>query len=182
MLITWNVRGLGLDTKRFGVRDFCQLNKFDIICLQETKLNTVTESILKSLGGNLFDWSFVPSEGSSGGIMIGWNSSSWKMLQEKVDKYVLTVVLQSKKNNFKWTLSSVYGPHCNKERMVFWQELKDIKNTFSGPWIVVGDFNVTSNSSERKGKSNYRREMEEFNDIINELELIDSPLHGRKFT
>lgn len=37
IILTWNVRGLGEQTKRFGVRDFRQLNFVDIVCLQETK-------------------------------------------------------------------------------------------------------------------------------------------------
>lgn len=114
--------------------------------------------------------------------MIGWMNNKWKIINEISEKFVLSTVLQNKRNGFVWTVSSVYGPHCNRERLVFWQELRNLKNIVSGVWVVVGDFNVTINPDERKGKTSHKKEMEEFNEVINDWELIDSPLHGRKFT
>lgn len=72
MLVTWNVRGLEKSMEMFGVRDFYLLNKFEIFYFQKSKLERVTEDILKSLGGNAFDWVCLPAIGFSGGMLIGW--------------------------------------------------------------------------------------------------------------
>lgn len=50
MLFTLNIRGLGDNTKRTGVRVFCPIQNIKIVCLQETMLDSMDDSILKSLG------------------------------------------------------------------------------------------------------------------------------------
>lgn len=45
---------MGEDSKKFSVKDFCVLNKFDIVCFQETKLEVVNERTLKKIGGNFY--------------------------------------------------------------------------------------------------------------------------------
>lgn len=66
-----------------------------------------------------------------------------------------------------------------------WNDLKKAKANFgNGRWCFMGDFNAVSNRSKRKGFGNYNgtQEIREFRNFINEMELIDPPLLGRKFT
>ena len=71
-VLTWNVKGLGESVKRAGVRDFCALNKVDVICFQETKLASVNASILRSIGmSQNFIWAWLDAEGSAGDSLIG---------------------------------------------------------------------------------------------------------------
>jgi len=77
-VLTWNVKGLGESVKRAGVRDFCALNKVDVICFQETKLASVNASILRSIGmSQNFIWAWLDAEGSAGDSLIGWDSQKW---------------------------------------------------------------------------------------------------------
>ena len=46
----------------------------------------------------------------------------------------------------------------------------------------MGDFNEVRNEQEKKGCSYRSRIMDEFDQWINDMELIDLPLSGRKFT
>ena len=58
LLLTWTVRDLGGDEKRAGIRNFCSVNRVDIVCLQETKMALMSNIILRSLDANMFnDWS-----------------------------------------------------------------------------------------------------------------------------
>ena len=45
-------------------------SKIDVVCLQETKLSTVSRSLILTMLGSEFDNNFIclPSEGASGGI------------------------------------------------------------------------------------------------------------------
>jgi len=53
-----------------------QQNKIDFLALQETKLVDITPSFCYSLWGSVdCDWTFRPSEGSSGGILSIWRKS-----------------------------------------------------------------------------------------------------------
>ncbi|MCI29787.1 hypothetical protein A2U01_0050996, partial [Trifolium medium] len=54
-------------------------------------------------------------------------------------------------------------------------------------WCVVGDFNSVVDTSERRGVTSgvvnsSSREMREFSQFLEELELVDLPLIGRLFT
>ncbi|KAG5620675.1 hypothetical protein H5410_005893 [Solanum commersonii] len=56
--------------------------------------------------------------------------------------------------DFCWHLSAIYAD-CNRvTRRALWQELLVLKNSFNGPWIVCGDFNITRYPS---GKTNCHR-------------------------
>lgn len=54
IILSWNVRDLGDSLKRYGINNFCQLSKVDMVCFQESKLGNIDNSILRSLGGILY--------------------------------------------------------------------------------------------------------------------------------
>ena len=74
--------------------------------------------------------------------------------------------------------SLVHGPHSARGRRDFWEELK---HNISEPWMVAGDFNLSLEIADRKGKQSHLKDMEEFCDIIHELQLMDISLLGRRF-
>lgn len=80
---------------------------------------------------------------------------------------------------------NVYVP-CNlEEKREVWGLLEGkLKGKESELWCICGDFNSVRNENERKGSANggQKKEMREFNDLINRLGLIDLPLERRKFT
>lgn len=47
---------------------------------------------------------------------------------------------------------SIYGP-CDKEAWKdFFKKLDGLKSEKQGPWLLVGDFNITKEVSDRKEK------------------------------
>lgn len=74
-IITWNVRGLGKPAKRFLVKDFINMHFAEVCCLQESKLEEISPASWREIGGSLLDqFFFVPARGTTGGIILGWNS------------------------------------------------------------------------------------------------------------
>ena len=49
-------------------------SKIDVVCLQETKMSTVSRRMVLSMLGSDFDNNFIylPSDGASGGILVAW--------------------------------------------------------------------------------------------------------------
>jgi endonuclease/exonuclease/phosphatase family metal-dependent hydrolase len=81
-IFSWNVRGLNEGDKRLKVRNLLRHWKADIICLQETKLDFVSNSLVRSLWGCHFvDWCYLASRGAAGGILIMWD----RRIVEKID-------------------------------------------------------------------------------------------------
>jgi exonuclease III len=59
-LLSWNVRGLNESGKRLRVRNLLKQWKVNIICLQETKLELISSSIVRSVWGcQHVDWCYL---------------------------------------------------------------------------------------------------------------------------
>jgi hypothetical protein len=67
--MTWNVRGLNSSAHQEDVKQIMTIYKPDLICIQETKMEQVTPTIIRnSLGPDYQDsFTFLPAVGSSGG-------------------------------------------------------------------------------------------------------------------
>jgi exonuclease III len=73
-LLSWNVRGLGDDSKNETICKAIDEAKVDIVCLQETKLVQITIfKARKFLPAKFTDYLFHPSDGTSAGLLIAWN-------------------------------------------------------------------------------------------------------------
>lgn len=120
IILTWNVRGLGDHIKRGGVKNFCQLNKVDILYIQESKLDNSNEFIFRSLDDSFInDWVVKDATGSSGRLMIGWKCQFGKKLRAESATFCLMVVLESVNKEIVWAISNTYGPHNFDVRSFF---------------------------------------------------------------
>jgi hypothetical protein len=50
------------------------------------------------------------------------------------------------------------------------------------PWLIIGDFNVLHSQQDTTGRLRRTGPMRDFNDLIDELNLLEVPLQGRKYT
>lgn len=70
-LLCWNVRGANDSSKRKIIKSFIRNQKVDLLCLQETKIQSMSEGVVRSLGsGRFLDWRALDASGSAGGILI----------------------------------------------------------------------------------------------------------------
>jgi hypothetical protein len=81
-----------------------------------------------------------------------------------------------------WWLTCVYGPQGNNNKIMFLQELRDIRAACQGPWVMLGDFNLIYKDEDKNNSNLNRAMMGRFRRLINDLSLKEIPLHGRKFT
>jgi len=85
-------------------------------------------------------------------------------------------------NGQTWWLTCVYGPQGNEDKIQFLQELRDIRATCQGPWMIAGDFNLIYKDEDKNNVNYNRAMMGRFRRFINDLALKEIPLHGRKYT
>lgn len=165
-----------------AVRTLLESSRADIVCIQETKMAAVPRRVLLSaLGSEFTEHIELPANGASGGILVAWRRNIGSLGTRRVDNHSVSVEFCSE-NGKAWWLTCVYGPQQNEEKIQFLQELRDIRGTCSGPWVIAGDFNLIY-KDEDKNNSNYNRAMMgRFRRLINDLALKEIPLHGRKFT
>ena len=79
-ILNWNIRGLNAQKKWLALHKKIEESDVDIIRLQETKKITFltwprSEAFFHS---KFNDFSFVPSIGASGGLLISWNGSNFE--------------------------------------------------------------------------------------------------------
>ncbi|KAH7690196.1 DNase I-like protein [Dioscorea alata] len=116
-IITWNVRGLGRPAKRFLVRDFLNLHFADVCCLQESKLEVISQSLWREIGGTKLDqFTFVTAEGSTGVIIMGWKSGVLSRSLPKISFFCLTMDFYSKGDNRLWRCTLVYSPNARASK------------------------------------------------------------------
>jgi hypothetical protein len=182
-LISWNVRGLNDGAKRTRVCNLLQLWKADVVCLQETKLTAITQSLVRSLWRCRYvDWINLDSVGASGGIILMWDKRVVERTDEAVGRFSLSVRFREIASGFEWAYSGVYGPIRAVDRNLMWEELAGIASWWEVPWCVGGDFNIVRYPSERVGSTTLSHSMRDFSEFIFTMGLLDLPMEGGNFT
>ncbi|RVX22347.1 hypothetical protein CK203_001076 [Vitis vinifera] len=68
-ILSWNVRGANDSSKRKVIKTFIRNQRVDVICIQETKIQAMSDNIARSIGsGRFLEWKAVNAEGASGGF------------------------------------------------------------------------------------------------------------------
>ena len=154
----------------------------DIVCLQETKKESISRFMVFYLLGNVFDqFTFLPAIGTRGGILLAWKGSVCSALQTRVDEFSISVQFNHD-SNLPWWFTGVYGPQSDEKKLQFLQELRMVRSVCVGPWVVGGDFNLIYRAEDKNNNNLDRAMMGRFQRIINDLQLVELPLLGRKFT
>jgi hypothetical protein len=76
----------------------------------------------------------------------------------------------------------VYGPQGDYNKILFLQEIRNLRACCQGPWLVVGDFSLITSIEDKNNGNINRAMMGRFRRLMNDLEFRDLPLQGRKST
>ncbi|XVF29009.1 hypothetical protein REPUB_Repub15cG0083100 [Reevesia pubescens] len=154
-----------------------------MLFLQESKLKKVGDGLLRKLGINDSICSKSSSaDGSSGGLISMWTKAFFD-LEDKIISSRYIVLIGSIRNlNLRCGLVNIYSPNDNKKQFFFWEELRFVLSDLEMSLCCGGDFNVIRFSEEKIGAGDNFSAMGHFNDFIEDLELVDLPLEGGKFT
>ncbi|XP_058760862.1 uncharacterized protein LOC131634227 [Vicia villosa] len=186
IIYSLNIRGGGKLVKRERVGFNIQRGGVDIAFIQETGLRGVQFQTVKELWGEaLVEWSHSDAEGASGGggILIMWRKDFFKVIYSFKGEGFLGLCVE--KENKRIYFVNFYASCDHNSRLRSWKRLLDIKRRSSdGSWCIGGEFNMITSLDERVGisKKNYRKEIEDFKVFIEEMELVDPPTIGGKFT
>lgn len=77
---------------------------------------------------------------------------------------------------------AVYAPQSMSGKSELWASLSRLIASWEGNVIVMGDFNEVQEAGERYGSFFHERQADAFNLFIDNLNLIDVPLGGFRFT
>jgi exonuclease III len=166
------------------LRSFIQKGAFDVCLFQETKKASFENYLIHNLWGHSdVGWVFQESAGMSGGLLIVWNSNTFKFLSSFSGHGFLGIKVE--RDGVVLNIVNVYSPCSMAGKKQLWGDLVSLKQS-SGEteWCLGGDFNAVLLASERFGSSAVGRQGERilFNRFIEDLEVIDVPVLGKKFS
>jgi exonuclease III len=138
-----NVRGLNDGAKRAAVRAFIERMASSIVCLQETKLSSLSDALRLEIAGPRYDGhASLNANGTRGGVLLLWQCDAFTAMSLDVRSWSITVCLLPVDGSHPWTITTVYGPHDEPRKQSFLAQLVDMHNSIVGPWMILGDFNL----------------------------------------
>jgi exonuclease III len=181
-ILCWNVRGLNDPAKRDAVREFIASLRVSILCLQETTLDVIDDFVVMQCLGPSFDgYVYLPAVETWGGILLAWSKSIVDIESVSYDDYVVTGEVIPRDNN-RWWITTVYRPQTNEDKLSFLRELAERSSLCPGSGLLLGDFNMIMNAEEKNNDRLDRFMMTRFKQFVQEHEIKDLYLHGKRFT
>lgn len=122
--------------------------KPDVLFLLETKIKTprLEKRKIKLDFENLF---CVNPVRKAGGLPLMWrNEVDLEVVFS--NKNVIVALIHPKPPNDPWMLFAIYDPPSRVKRKHFWELMQNMVNSFSGPWVIVGDSNCIKGRGEKK--------------------------------
>ncbi|KAL4341440.1 hypothetical protein GQ457_08G019460 [Hibiscus cannabinus] len=158
--------------------------KLSVLFIQESKLKLVNSRIIGQMcrSYNNFNFNFVASEGSAGGLISMWDSDVFKCDSGLGTRRFIILQGTFRKLDFKCALINVYGPNDVGERTQMFEELAKCIKDLRTPVILGVDFNIIRSKDEKIGVCFNSRAMRDFSDFIESSALVDIPLNGGRFT
>ena len=91
IILIWNVRGANNQNKRKIIKSLIKDHRVDLVCLQETKIQEMSTTIVRSLGvGGFLDWVALDSNGAAGSILIFWDNRVLNRLGVEMGEFLLS--------------------------------------------------------------------------------------------
>lgn len=181
-VLIWNVRGLNDRGRRDTVRKMVDSCRPSLICLQETKLSVISErDVLSILGRDFRHFVDLPAQGTLGGILVAWRDGALESAHWRVQRHSVSVNFKTDDTG-NWWFTGVYDPQHDAEKVAFLEELREVRSLCTGPWLLTGDFNMIYSSEDKNNENLNRAMMGRFWRFVNDFELKEIPLLGRRYT
>lgn len=146
------MRGLNNPAKRRAIQIFAAELKCSVVCLQETKISDTARSIVVDTLGPRFADNFIslPAVGSRGGILIACSEDYEIAIEPLVaGEFSISGTIKRRADGVCWSITGVYGPQLEADKVCFIGEMKRIKHHMLPRWMMMGHFNMISRASDK---------------------------------
>jgi exonuclease III len=182
-ILNWNTRGLNNPARRKSIQRFIANHNSNIVVFQEMKVANVHAGLISEAIGARFASNFIfqPADGTRGGILIACSDDfSIDINPAASSNNFITGTITDKSNGTSWSLTAVYCPQDDPDKIQFMQDLRGLKQIVLPQWMLLGDFNLIKSVEEKSNQNINIRMMGRR--TIEDLELREIPLVGRRFT
>ena len=152
-ILMWNVRGLNDAAHRELVRETVNCSRPMIVCLQETKLSSFNNTpAMETLGQYLDSYLELGAQGTRGGILLAWNKDMISMTNAVNRVFTISAMIKVASSDTQFLMTTCYGSADDGRKEDFLAELNAIKPAAGVPWIILGDFNLIYQASDKQSK------------------------------
>ncbi|KAL5131043.1 hypothetical protein HKD37_12G034013 [Glycine soja] len=185
--VTLEVKGLGRGIKWASIRRLVGKHKIDLLCLQETKRDSLDKALCQTLWGQSdFEWEWVPAVNTAGGLLCIWNNNNFQVEVKTAERRFIMLEGVWLAEMQRVVVANIYAPCEIESKRQLWEKLYSRKSQSQiQSWCLVGDFNCIRHPAERLGSRHSNSEanlIAKFNDWLAEMEIDDIPCVGKPFT
>jgi hypothetical protein len=84
-----------------------------------------------------------------GGVVTAWDNTMLDLTSSISQSFSLTTTFSSHLTDGPLTITNVYAPSNHQDSPTFLAELGDRLPSVSGPWLLVGDFNMLRGAADK---------------------------------
>lgn len=94
-ILFWNIRGLESKGRKAQLKKILSEHRVNCVCISETIKQNFTNREASALGGeNYFSWKWVPSQGHSGGLLIGIDEDMLEVSDYQENRHFQSMTLE----------------------------------------------------------------------------------------
>ncbi|KAL5159482.1 hypothetical protein HKD37_15G043793 [Glycine soja] len=164
-ILSYNIRGLGRGIKWASIRRLVGKHKINLLCLQETKRDSLDKALCQTLWGQSdFEWEWVPAVNTAGGLLCIWNNNNFQVEVKTAERGFIMLEGVWMAEMQRVVVANIYAPCEIESKRQLWEKL---------------------HPTERLGSRHSNSEanlIAKFNDWLAEMEIDDIPCVGKPFT
>lgn len=106
------------------MRQTILIEKTNVVCLQETKMEHMDDASIRETCGNWLDQRrILGAQGTRGGIILAWSGQLFEETQHNIGNFSVSVLLKTRSSSQKFWITTVYGPSTPHSRQEFLIEI-----------------------------------------------------------
>ncbi|XP_021980064.1 uncharacterized protein LOC110876195 [Helianthus annuus] len=181
--LTANIRGAGDSLKAEHIKELKKQNNINFIAVQETQFMDSAKLQVKIFwGSSIFESDYVNASGRSGGLLNIWDPNIFVRKSSVSNRFFLATLGELTNGGEKINVVNIYAPHDNNLKKELWLEISELIDSYSGSWILLGDFNCVREPYERKNSKFNPQAADSFNQFIRDAALSEYTMLGCSYT
>jgi hypothetical protein len=146
-------------------------------------LSNITASLAReTLGSFLDSYIELGAQGTRGGILLAWDKDMISVSNTVNRSFTISAMVQVLSNSPPFLLATCYVPSEDSRKEEFLAELTSIKPITNVPWLIIGDFNLIYQATDKSNLNLNRRLIGKFRRALDECELMELSLQNRRYT
>lgn len=115
-ILSWNVNGANDNDKRKLIEVVIKSRKVDLACLQETKIQEMSNGIAQSLGvERCLEWGTMNLKGAGGRVVMFRDNRVLQLVELDEGNFSISYRFKNYEDGFCWSFTGVYGPTLEME-------------------------------------------------------------------